>query len=163
VATVDALNALASGGWTLAASVPDKGLDPLLRALDSDHRFIHIPCTREEEAVGICAGAAFAGRRGVLLTQNSGLGNSVNALLSLIRFYDLPLLLLVSQRGGPGERISAQVPMGRATRPLLEACEISLLDEPNRKAFLAAVARPNDARLAVVATPERWGELLGDA
>ena len=159
---MDALDALAAGGWAVATSVPDKGLDPLLRGLDSDRRFIHVPCTREEEAVGICAGAAFAGRRGVLLTQNSGLGNSINALLSLIRFYNLPLLLLVSQRGGHGEKISAQLPMGRATRPLLEACEVTLLDEPDRRTFLAAIARPSDTRLAVVATPERWMELLSN-
>src|SRR5207245_1684313 len=82
------LDTLARAGWTFAASVPDKGLDVLLTALDQDPRFIHVHCTREEEAVGLAAGAFLGGRRGVVLTQNSGLGNSVNALTSLIAFYE---------------------------------------------------------------------------
>jgi sulfopyruvate decarboxylase subunit alpha len=161
MSTKDVLDALVAGNWTVITSVPDKGLDPLLRALDSDRRFTSVPSTREEEAIGICAGAAFAGRRGVLLTQNSGIGNSVNALLSLIHFYDLPLLLLISQRGGSGERIAAQMPMGRATRPLLEACDIPVIAEPDRTAFIAAIAKPATERLAIVATPEQWIQLLG--
>jgi sulfopyruvate decarboxylase subunit alpha len=85
---------------------------------------IHIPVTREEEGVGIAAGAALGGRNPALLMQNSGLGNSLNALLSLNKLYGLPLCLIISQRGGDGEKVSAQMPMGKATPNLLKAARI---------------------------------------
>jgi len=154
------LDALARGGWTFAASVPDKGIAELLEALDADDRFIHVPCTREEEAVGLCAGAAFAGRRGVLLTQNSGIGNTVNALTSLMEFYDLPLLILVSQRGGEGERIAAQRPMGRATRPILEACGVAAADVTDADSLTTAIARAVRERVAAIADPAAWAKIL---
>jgi sulfopyruvate decarboxylase subunit alpha len=84
----------------------------------------HIPVTREEEGVGIAAGAALGGKKPALLMQNSGLGNSLNALLSLTKLYGLPLSLIISQRGGKGEKVSAQMPMGKATPNLLKAARI---------------------------------------
>lgn len=148
------------GGWTFAASVPDKGIAPLLEAFDADNRFIHVPCTREEEAVGLCAGAAFAGGHGVLLTQNSGIGNAVNALTSLIEFYDLPLLILVSQRGGEGERIAAQRPMGRATRPILAACGVSAAEVTDADGLEDAISRASRDRVAAIADPAAWARIL---
>lgn len=84
----------------------------------------HIPVTREEEGVGIAAGAALGGKRPALLMQNSGLGNSINALLSLTKLYRLPLPLIISQRGGKGEKVLAQMPMGKALLNLLKAARI---------------------------------------
>jgi sulfopyruvate decarboxylase subunit alpha len=150
------LDALASAQRTFITSVPDKGLAALLDAIDADQRFTHVACTREEEAVGLCAGAAFAGRRGVLLMQNSGLGNAVNALTSLVSFYQLPLLMLVSMRGGPGERIAAQLPMGRATLGVLAACGFGVFEARDTAAVIAAVRGDTDGRIAVVAAPEVW-------
>jgi sulfopyruvate decarboxylase subunit alpha len=140
--------------------VPDKGIAPLLEALDADQRFIHVPCTREEEGVGLCAGAAFAGRRGVLLTQNSGIGNMVNALTSLIGYYDLPLLILVSQRGGEGERIAAQRPMGSATRPILATCGVAVADVTDAGGLQGAIARAERERIAAIADPAAWAAIL---
>jgi sulfopyruvate decarboxylase subunit alpha len=154
------LDALARAGRTFVTSVPDKGLAPLIDAVDSDRRFVHVACTREEEAIGLCAGAAFAGVRGVLLMQNSGLGNSVNALTSLVRFYDLPLLMLISRRGGQGERIAAQLPMGRATDAILAACEVVRVDYPGPEATIAQLSDDADACVALVATPDEWARLI---
>ena len=64
------------------------------------------------------------GMRPALLMQNSGLGNCINALASLDMLYDIPLLLVLSHRGTEGEKIAAQVPMGRATVPLLDVLGI---------------------------------------
>ena len=83
-----------------------------------------MPVTREEEGVGLCAGAWMAGRRPALLMQNSGLGNCINALASLDMLYGIPLLMIISHRGGAGEPMVGQVPMGRLTAPLLDAMEI---------------------------------------
>lgn len=64
------------------------------------------------------------GKRPAILMQNSGLGNSINALASLNQLYCIPLLMIMSHRGSAGEKISGQIPMGRLTRPLLAAMEI---------------------------------------
>ncbi len=153
-------DALFEAGWTFATSVPDKAIATLLRDIATDRRFIHIPCTREEEAIGLCAGAAFAGHRGVVLMQNSGIGNTANALTSLMAFYDLPLLMLVSQRGGADERIAAQKPMGRATRAILDACGVLALDVFGVADLLATIARPSTQRVAAIGEPQAWARIL---
>jgi sulfopyruvate decarboxylase subunit alpha len=153
------LDLLARSGWTFAASVPDKGLDGLLKSLDKDQRFIHVHCTREEEAVGLSAGAFVGGRRGVVLTQNSGLGNSVNALASLVAFYEIPLLLIVAMRGGPGERIGAQIPMARATAGVLAAVGIESVLASSFDTLADPIATRTSERTAIIATPEEWSRL----
>ena len=65
--------------------------------------------------------------------QNSGLGNSLNALLSLTRLYGLPLSLIISQREGEGEKVSAQMPMGKATPNLLKAGRIDLRENQQKR------------------------------
>jgi sulfopyruvate decarboxylase subunit alpha len=111
-------------GIDFVASVPCVNLQHLLKLIDADPKIIHIPVTREEEGVGICAGAWMGGRRPALLMQNSGLGNSINALASLNFLYGIPLLMIVSHRGCEGEPIVGQIPMGRLTPTLLDAMEI---------------------------------------
>ncbi len=111
-------------GVDFVASVPCVNLQELLSLVDSDPEITHVPVTREEEGVGVCAGAYLGGKRPALLMQNSGLGNSINALASLNGLYKIPLLMIISHRGGEGETIVGQVPMGRLTPKLLDAMEI---------------------------------------
>lgn len=111
-------------GVDFVASVPCVNLRELLSLVDADPEIAHVPATREEEGVGICAGAYMGGKRPALLMQNSGLGNSINALASLNSLYKLPLLMIISHRGGEGETIAGQVPMGRLTPKLLDAMAI---------------------------------------
>ena len=60
-------------------SVPCVNLTRLLKMIDEDPEITHIPVTREEEGIGICAGAYLGGKKTAILMQNSGLGNSINA------------------------------------------------------------------------------------
>ena len=62
------------------------------------------------------------------MLQSSGLGNSLNALTSLILPYQIPMLMVVSMRGDAGEWNAAQVPMGRAVAPILDALGDSARD-----------------------------------
>jgi sulfopyruvate decarboxylase subunit beta len=87
--------------------------------------FFHVPLTREEEGVGICAGAALSGKLPAMFVQSSGVGNMLNALLSLTAFYRLPLALFVSQRGVYKEKIEAQIPMGAGLPAILRGAGIS--------------------------------------
>lgn len=115
---------LKRAGIDFVASVPCINLCKLLELVGSDSEIIHVPVTREEEGVGLCAGAWMGGRRACLLMQNSGLGNSINALASLDFLYEIPLLMIISHRGSVGETISGQIPMGQLTPKLMDAMEI---------------------------------------
>ena len=120
-----------------AASLPCEKIKVLLEMLPRS--LFHVPLTREEEGVGICAGAALAGRRTAMFVQSSGIGNMINALLSLTAFYELPLALFVSRRGVHQERIAAQLPMGLRLPGLLDGAGISWT-EISVRADLASVA-----------------------
>lgn len=115
---------LKHAGINFVASVPCINLRELLILTESDPDIMYVPVTREEEGFGICAGAYIGGMSPAIMMQNSGLGNSINALASLILLYRIPVLMIISHRGGPGENIVAQVPMGTLTPPLLETMDI---------------------------------------
>lgn len=107
----------------LVLSLPCNMLTGVLDEIDR-RDILRIAVCREEEGVGIAAGAALAGKKPILVMQNSGLGNCINALASLTGLYRLPLFLLMSHRGGPGEPIAAQIPMGQAVPGLLDSLNI---------------------------------------
>lgn len=104
--------------------VPDTVLTDLIRLTEADDFFDVLSPTREEEGIGIICGAYLGGRYGVMLMQNSGLGNAANALASLAAPYQIPFLMLISQRGELGEFNTAQVGMGQAVRPVLDSLGI---------------------------------------
>jgi sulfopyruvate decarboxylase subunit alpha len=103
--------------------VPDNPLSHVLRVLGgrayADVRTT--VATREEEAFGIAAGLYLGGARPTVMLQSSGLGNSLNALTSLLLPYRIPALIVISMRGDAGEWNEAQVPMGRAVRGICDA------------------------------------------
>ncbi len=108
----------------LVLSVPCILLKGILELINEKKEILHIPVTREEEGVGIAAGAYLGGRNPVILMQNSGLGNSINAIKSLLELYDIPVIFIMSHRGGKGEKILAQIPMGKITNKLLDVIGI---------------------------------------
>ena len=125
-------------GVDFTASLPCEKIKTLLELVGRD--FYHVPLTREEEGVGICAGAALAGKRPAMFVQSSGIGNMINALLSLTQFYELPLAIFVSRRGVYQEKIEAQFPMGRRLPAILSGAGIGY-SEINSAKDLAVVDR----------------------
>lgn len=117
-------DAIKKTGINYIVSLPCVNLGRLMELVEEDTNIIHVPVTREEEGFGICAGAFMGGKKPGILMQNSGLGNSVNALTSLFELYKIPVLMIMSHRGTEGEFMSAQVPMGRATPMVLDALNI---------------------------------------
>ncbi|MFA6226110.1 MAG: sulfopyruvate decarboxylase subunit alpha [Methanoregula sp.] len=116
------IDILKEHGINRIASIPcDKAKD--LCSLLPDH-FDHICLTREEDGIGVCAGLALAGQRPATVIQSSGLGNSLNAIMSLTKTYDLPLPIIASWRGVQDEIIPAQVPFNTAIPKILEATGI---------------------------------------
>jgi len=91
--------------------------------------FKHIPLTREEEGIGIATGAYLAGaHRSALLIQSGGLGNSINALLSLAVLHKIPIPILISWRGIYKEKIIAQYAMGQHITRLFEALDVPYVE-----------------------------------
>ena len=119
--------------------VPDNPLSHVLGVLQQRDEYRDVTttiATREEEAFGIAAGLYLGGRRPTVMLQSSGLGNSLNALASLLLPYQIPVLVIVSMRGDAGEWNAAQVPMGRAVAPICEALGLSVavVDTPETTA-----------------------------
>lgn len=113
--------ALKQAGIDLVATLPDAWLTDLIVAIAADRAITLVRVTREEEAVGICAGAWLGGRRAAVLAQNAGVLVSVNALAGLAMHHQIPVLLLVAQRGGIDDDQYYQVYKGLVTEPVLDA------------------------------------------
>jgi sulfopyruvate decarboxylase subunit alpha len=79
---------------------------------------------REEEGVAIAAGLELAGARSVLIFQDNGIGNLLTALLTLSHAYHLPLLAVVSRRGGLGEYNSMIHTISERAEALLDAAGV---------------------------------------
>jgi len=135
------LDRLAALGVDTVATLPcDRTRD--LCALIPE-RFHPVNLTREEDGVGICAGLAMAGGRPALHMQSSGLGNSLNAIMSLTVTFGLPLPILASWRGVYREAIPAQVPFNRAVPEVLAALGIpyTVIRDPSDEALIDTVVR----------------------
>ena len=101
--------------------VPDKVLTPLIESIERDPFFTAFAAAREEEALGIVAGAWMAGLRGAILMQTSGFATLANVLASLAVPYQIPVLMLISERGTLGEFNLGQALVCRTMRPVLDA------------------------------------------
>jgi sulfopyruvate decarboxylase subunit alpha len=120
--------------------VPDNPLSHVLRAFQTGYGHIRLVlATREEEAMGIAAGLYLGGRRAAVMLQSSGLGNSLNAITSLLLPYQIPIVMIVSLRGDAGEWNAAQVPMGRAVRAIFDAIGVPHSTVESGEAAMATV------------------------
>jgi sulfopyruvate decarboxylase subunit alpha len=123
-------SALRSGDLNFFLSVPCKLLADLIAKVETDSDVIYTPVTREEEGIGLASGAHLAGRNPALIMQNSGFGNCANAILSLLNYYRIPIVFIVSHRGSSGEPIDAQRMMGAAVTDLLRVLGVEVLNVP---------------------------------
>jgi phosphonopyruvate decarboxylase len=102
IQAADFVQAARELGWSLWTGVPCSYLSPFINHVIADPDQGYIPASNEGEAVALVAGAELAGRRGIAMFQNSGLGNAVNPLTSLAHTHSIPMLLIVTLRGEPG-------------------------------------------------------------
>ena len=109
-------------GFSLYSGVPCSYLKPFINYVIDDENLRYVGAANEGDAVAVAAGAELAGQRGVVMFQNSGFGNTVNALTSLTHTFRIPVLIIVTLRGEPGG--PADEPqhemMGQITTDLLE-------------------------------------------
>lgn len=124
-------NALKQCDVRLLSALPETWLVHLIRMADDDPETILVRLAKEEEGVGISAGAHLAGVKSAMLMQNHGFLASINGIVSFAHLYKIPLLMLISYRGSFGERDPWQTQGGNVTEALLRAMGIpySFLDE----------------------------------
>ena len=125
------LSACRDSGIDFFTGVPDsqlKGLCDTLFATFGVESKEHIVAANEGNAIALCAGHYLAtGRPGLCYMQNSGLGNAVNPIASLMdsQVYGLPCLLVVGWRGEPGVHDEPQhVKQGQITLSQLELLDV---------------------------------------
>jgi phosphonopyruvate decarboxylase len=106
------LDLLEQHGYDFFTGVPCSLFEGVTRILDAEPRYGYVSAVREDSAIGLAAGAYLGGRRPVVFMQNSGLGVSVNALVSLNQIYRIPVLLVVSWRGQDGRDAPEHLVMG---------------------------------------------------
>jgi sulfopyruvate decarboxylase len=124
------IDELKAQGIDLVSAIPCDRAKDLFFRLPEEFRYIGL--TREEDGVGISAGAYLAGARPLIALQSSGLGNMLNAILSLTTTFGLPLPILASWRGGTTEVIPAQIPFNRPLPRILAAAGIPCTIIANR-------------------------------
>ncbi|HJP38881.1 MAG: phosphonopyruvate decarboxylase [Gammaproteobacteria bacterium] len=130
-------------GFSLYTGVPCSYLKPFINyAIDApDMRYVG--AVNEGDAVAVAAGAELAGQRGVVMFQNSGFGNAVNALTSLTHTFRIPVLIIVTLRGEPGG--PADEPqhelMGQITGDLLDLTGISWDWFPSKESEIEPVLK----------------------
>ena len=110
------------------------GFTPLIKGVMADNYFMPVNATREDEALGTVAGAWMGGMRGIVMMQTSGFALIANALASLIVPYQIPAIMVVSERGTMGEFNIGQVLVARTMRPVLDSLAVAhhtLADESN--------------------------------
>ena len=122
-------------GFSFATGVPCSLIETLIHALEHGERMPYVPAVREDVAVGLAAGAWLAGRRPIVLMQNSGLGTSMNALASMALMYGIPTLLCVTWRGYEGKDAPEHILTGAITPRHLD-----LLGIPHRVLSAASAA-----------------------
>ena len=105
-------------------TVPCKQLAGVIEAVDKHNSIQHVPSNKEDEGMGLCAGAYMGGKRPCIIMQNTALGVTVNTLATLIQFYQIPLPMLISYRGEVGEKVACQVEMALHTKALLNQLTI---------------------------------------
>jgi len=118
---------LKKGGADFFLSVPCKLLANMITILEADNDIYYSAIPREEEGMGICAGAYLGNKLPCIMMQNTGIGNSVNSIVSLLQLYQIPVVFLISYRGTPGEPVGAQGGMAKVTEEILQTLRIPML------------------------------------
>ncbi|NAT11241.1 sulfopyruvate decarboxylase subunit alpha [ANME-1 cluster archaeon AG-394-G06] len=123
--------------------------------------FHDVALNKEEDGIGICAGAYLAGGKPAICMQSSGLGNSINALMSLTQTYELPLPIITSWRGVYREKIPAQIPFNKNLPKMLKAFDIpyTIIDDNSKINLMDNIIRDayeNSRTHVALISPKTW-------
>ena len=112
-------------GVELVASLPDNWVAEVIREFDRDDRFRHVPVNREESAVGLCSGAFLSGTGALAVMGASGLMTLIYAITKINYTYEIPITILATLRGAPGDKAKFHVSNGLYFLPSLDAINLT--------------------------------------
>ena len=118
-------DAIKGVGVKMISALPETWLVHLIRMADEDPAMTLVRLAKEEEGVGVSAGAHFAGMKSAMLMQNHGFLQAINGIVGVSLLYKIPLLMLITDRGSFGEKDPWQTEGGKHTRPVLDALNIA--------------------------------------
>jgi len=139
---------LKRAGIQIVTLLPDAWMVRLIEAVAADPQLRLVRISREDEGVGLCAGAYLGGKKAVVIAQNAGFLLSANALAALSMHHQIPVLILIVQRGGHDDDQYYQIYKGRVTVPVLDAIGIPyhfvdgpedfhIIEQASQQAYLA--------------------------
>jgi len=125
-----------AAGIRFVSALPETWLVYLLQLAEDDPEMCLVEVAKEEEAIGIAAGAYFAGKPNALLMQNHGFLASINGIVSLALLYRIPLVMLIAHRGHIGEPYPWHTQGGILTEPVLRGLSLPFdyVRDPNEVA-----------------------------
>ncbi len=151
------IDAARARGFDFYTGVPCSFLTPLINGVLSDRSLHYVGAASEGEAVAIAAGAWLAGRRTVVMCQNSGLGNAVNPLTSLNFPFRIPTLFVTTWRGEPGLKDEPQHElMGEITHDLLRLMRLPVEDVSADPAALGPAFDRAGEHMDATGLPAAW-------
>ena len=115
---------LAECGIHLVASLPDDWVAELIKVVEADDRFTHVPVNREESAVGLCSGAFFSNAYAAAVMGASGMLTCVYAITKINYTYEIPMFFLVSMRGAFGDTAKYQIANGTYFLDVLDTIDL---------------------------------------
>jgi sulfopyruvate decarboxylase subunit alpha len=130
--------ALVAAGINFICTLPDWNMARLIERITQESSWIHVRLAREEEGVGICAGAYLTGKTPALVMQNGGLLNSANGVTTTSLQFGIPTLLVVYYAGDINTRYFSTV--GDVTEPVLHALGIRYYVLREREAVMRTIA-----------------------
>jgi len=120
-------------GFNFFTGTPCSYLKPFINYVIDQDEFHFVDAVNEGDAVAIAAGVTVAGKRSVVMFQNSGFGNAVNPLTSLTDTFRIPMMVIVTYRGEPGGHPDEPQHelMGQILTDLLDAMKLKWAFFPN--------------------------------
>jgi len=82
---------LVANNIQFATTVPCKQLGTVIDLIDAHDEIHHVPCNKEDEGMGLAAGAWMGGKRPAIIMQNTAIGVTINTLVTLTQYYRMPL------------------------------------------------------------------------
>jgi sulfopyruvate decarboxylase subunit alpha len=124
---------LASCGVKLVASLPDNWLMDVIKTIEHDDRFTHVPVNREESAIGLCSGAYMGAMGSAALMGASGFMTVIYAITKINYTYEIPLFIMATLRGAAGDHHKHHISNGLYLLRVIDAINMpyAIIDKPD--------------------------------
>lgn len=118
------MDGLKEAGVSIVTALPESLLKSVYRLCREDNSIRYIQVSNEAEMPGICAGAYLAGKKSLMIMENSGLRQACEAIARLSLCHGLPMVMVMSFRGEIGERNWWGHNHAQTMEPILNAMRI---------------------------------------